>query len=384
MPERNKPESNKDEKDDSDLPIKRRFPQKRLTPEEMQERLKDAQERLKEAQERFKETNDRLIEARTQAIELARQRAAEAQELTRKASEAMPPGLLVRLLSAFLGIPLILGLVFWVAPAPYNALPFAVGIALCAVIGAGEYFRSAHAYGYQPSEGVAYLAIAALQLAAWNYSRQKVELFLPPLMTVFVITTMIHQVLKHNPEPVKNMGVTLLGVVYVGWLFSYLIFLRSLGGERMVHPFLWPFPASAFGVWIVLYVFFVTWMTDSGAYFIGSHFARQGKGTPLAPNLSPKKTRQGFIGGLLFGLLSSLLWGRWTGIPLVHCLILGPLLAILGQVGDLCESSIKRDLGIKDFGGILPGHGGVLDRFDSLLFTAPIAYYYLYFLVEGK
>jgi phosphatidate cytidylyltransferase len=342
------------------------------TPEEVQERLREAQERLREAQERFKETNDRLIEARSHAIDLARQRAAEAQELTRKASEAMPPGLLVRLLSAFAGIPLIFVLVF--LEKPYDALPFTGAIALCAVIGAGEFFRSVRAYGYQPSEWIAYLAIAALQFAAWNVSRQRLEPFLPALMALLVMVTMVHQVLRQNPEPVKNIGVTFLGVVYIGWLISYMIALRSIGGFVQPLPF---FPKSPFGAWVVLYVFFVTWMTDAGAYFVGSHFARKGKGTPLAPRLSPKKTQQGFVGGLVFGLLSSLAWGIWIGIPVVHCLILGPLLGALGQIGDLCESALKRDLGVKDFGGILPGHGGILDRFDSLLFTAPIAYYYL-------
>jgi phosphatidate cytidylyltransferase len=367
------------------------MPDFKHTPEEVQERLREAQERLREAQERFKETNDRLIEARSHAIDLARQRAAEAQELTRKASEAMPPGLLVRLLSTLAGIPLIFVLVFW--DKPYGALPFTGGIALCGVIGAGEFFRSVRAYGYQPSEWVAYLAIASLQFAAWNGSRQGLEPFLPALMALLVIATMVHQVLRHNPEPVKNIGVTFLGVVYLGWLISYMVALRSFAGEvqplhfipalKSIIPALYNLPHSPLGAWAVLYVFFVTWMADAGAYFVGSHFARRGKGIPLAPRLSPKKTRQGFYGGLLFGLLSSLFWGLPIGIPLIHCLVLGPLLGALGQVGDLCESALKRDLGVKDFGGILPGHGGILDRFDSILFTAPIAYYYLRFLVGG-
>jgi phosphatidate cytidylyltransferase len=78
-----------------------------------------------------------------------------------------------------------------------------------------------------------------------------------------------------------------------------------------------------------------------------------------------------------------LAWGRWINIPTVHCVILGILCGVLGQIGDLCESAMKRDVGIKDFGGIMPGHGGVLDRFDSLLLTAPVCYYYLVMMVVG-
>jgi len=123
----------------------------------------------------------------------------------------------------------------------------------------------------------------------------------------------------------------------------------------------------------------VTWITDTGAYFVGSRFGRR----KLAPRLSPNKTVEGAIGGLIFATAMSIAWGSWIGLPWWHCAILGPILGFLGQIGDLCESALKRDLGIKDFGGIMPGHGGILDRFDSLLFTAPIAYYYLGLALKG-
>jgi phosphatidate cytidylyltransferase len=128
-------------------------------------------------------------------------------------------------------------------------------------------------------------------------------------------------------------------------------------------------------------VFAVTWGTDTGAYFVGSWFGKRGKAIPLAPHLSPKKSRQGAVGGLVTATLVSLAFGTWLGLPWYHCAVLGPLLGVLGQVGDLCESAMKRDLGIKDFGTLLPGHGGILDRFDSVLFTAPVAYYYLVLVI---
>jgi phosphatidate cytidylyltransferase len=182
-------------------------------------------------------------------------------------------------------------------------------------------------------------------------------------------------VVRRETEPLVNTGVTLLGVFYAGWLMSYLIQLRSFPG--FISPS--PFPSTPFGAWVVLYVMAMTWTTDAGAYFVGRRFGKH----KLAPSLSPNKTIEGSIGGIFFAVLMGLAWGRWINIPIVHCVVLGILCGVLGQIGDLCESAMKRDVGIKDFGGIMPGHGGVLDRFDSLLFTAPVCYYYLVALVVG-
>lgn len=334
-------------------------------------------EAARDAQEIWKETQER-------ALELARERAHEAQERARKASEAMPPALLVRLASSIIGIPLLVALVFAEGAPGVAALPFTGAVAVCALIGGLEFFRGLRLRGFRPTDGFAYVAIGLLQLAAWSVSRGHLTAFLPGILAVLVIATLIHQVLRHDPEPIANVGVTFLGVVYVGWLFSYLIFLRSLPGTVNVWPFsglyIPYFDFRALGAWFVLYVIAVTWSTDAGAYFVGASSKVK---TPLAPRLSPKKTRQGAIGGLLAAGLMSLAWGSWIGLPWWHCIILGPLLGFLGQVGDLCESAMKRDLGVKDFGSLLPGHGGILDRFDSLLFTAPVAYYYLVFVVPN-
>lgn len=333
--------------------------------------------RAREAQEaamrRARETQER-------AVELARERARETQERARRAAETMPPGLLVRLASSFLGLPLLVLLVFAEGTAPYAALPFTFAVAICAVVGGWEYFRGLRLRGFQPTEGLAFVAIALLQFAAWSVSRGLLTQFLPALLALLVIATLIHEIVRHDREPLANLGVTFFGVVYVGWLFSYLIFLRSLPGEAAVWPFYQSPVAHLFdaqGAWIVLYVIAVTWSTDAGAYFAGIRWGR----VPLAPRLSPKKTREGSLGGLAAATLMSLAWGTWIGLPWWHCLFLGPVIGALGQIGDLCESALKRDLGLKDFGTLLPGHGGILDRFDSLLFTAPIAYYYLIFIV---
>jgi phosphatidate cytidylyltransferase len=342
-----------------------------------------AQEKAREAQGKAQETltdaQNRFREAQERALELARESAHEAQERARRAAETMPPGLILRVLSSLVGIPILLLLVFAEGGVGLSALPFTIAVAICAGVGAGEYFRAVKLRGFRPTEGLAYIAIVLLQFAAWSVSRGQLVQFLPALLALLVIATLIHQVLRRDPEPLANIGVTFLGVVYVGWLLSYLIFLRSLPGTLQLSLFGFTLPEAARGAWLVLYVFAVTWMTDTGAYFIGMRFGK----TKLAPNLSPKKTVEGAIGGVIAATSMSLLWGMWVGLPWYHCLILGPILSVLGQVGDLSESAIKRDLGLKDFGGILPGHGGVLDRFDSILFTAPVAYYYLVFFLPN-
>ena len=350
----------------------------------LDEIARDMEGRAREAQgkvvEVARDAQTQLREAQERALDLARARANEAQERARRASEAMPPGLLVRITSSMLGIPLLVFLVFAEGSPQFPAFAFTVAVAICAVVGGWEYFRGLRLRGFRPSEGPAFVAIALLQFAAWSVSRGRLTDFLPVLIAFLVIGTLIHQVLRRDPEPLANIGVTFLGVIYVGWLFSYLIFLRSLPGTVEIWPFSNTPIAGLFkqeGAWIVLYVMATTWITDAGAYFVGMAIGK----TPLAPTLSPKKTVEGAVGGLLAATLMSLAWGTWIGLPWYHCAILGPIIGALGQIGDLCESALKRDLGIKDFGTLLPGHGGILDRFDSLFFTAPIAYYYLIFVV---
>lgn len=149
----------------------------------------------------------------------------------------------------------------------------------------------------------------------------------------------------------------LFGGLYLGGLFSFLVRLRAL----------------SHGFWVTLYVFGVTWLTDAAAYFAGRALGRH----PLLPRVSPGKTWEGAVAGLVVGALvgaaASPLVGQGAGTGLW----LGGLVSMAGQIGDLVESNLKRFVGAKDSGGILPGHGGVLDRFDSALFAMPAAYYLL-------
>jgi phosphatidate cytidylyltransferase len=157
-----------------------------------------------------------------------------------------------------------------------------------------------------------------------------------------------------------------LGLVYVPLLFSYLPRLRALEPDRVLSGL----PAGA--LWLFLVVG-ATWVMDIAAYGVGKAMGRH----KLAPTISPGKTVEGAIGALLGAVAATWPMGRWLGLSTGQAVLLGTLLGIGGQVGDLFESWLKRRAGVKDSGAVLPGHGGVLDRFDSLLFNAPIAYYFL-------
>ena len=163
------------------------------------------------------------------------------------------------------------------------------------------------------------------------------------------------------------------GFLYIGALFSTFVLLRSVPGRVHVAPF----GEADQGAWVMLYVAVCVWATDTFAYFVGRGLGRH----KLNPTLSPGKTVEGAIGGVVGGLLIGMAFGQWIGLPLPHGLAVGAIAAVFGQLGDLFESALKRELGIKDFGNVLPGHGGSLDRFDSLLFVAPLAYLYLHFIV---
>lgn len=155
-----------------------------------------------------------------------------------------------------------------------------------------------------------------------------------------------------------SMALTLFALFYISWFFSFFIKLKFLEN----------------GANLVAFLVIVTKSTDIGAYVIGNLFGK----TELIPRISPKKTKEGTMGGILFSLVLAVTVGRFlTGFSFVHLFILGIVLATLGQVGDLAESLIKRDCNAKDSGAYLAGIGGVLDLIDSLLFTAPVFYFYV-------
>jgi phosphatidate cytidylyltransferase len=189
-------------------------------------------------------------------------------------------------------------------------------------------------------------------------------LALPALaLAVAVALVLAAPVWRGAPSTAASAN-TLLAVLYVGWLLGYGILLHH---------------TSPIGDELVLFLVGVTWVGETSAYLVGSSFGRH----RLAPVISPKKTVEGALAQVAASVLTAAALGAWllpscsTGTALAA----GVLLGVVGQVGDLAESAIKRSVGTKDTGALIPGHGGILDRIDSLLFNLPAFYYFT--LVTG-
>jgi phosphatidate cytidylyltransferase len=156
---------------------------------------------------------------------------------------------------------------------------------------------------------------------------------------------------------IVDISTTLFGILYVSWFFSFLIKIRYLPG----------------GLGFLAALLLITKLGDIGAYLVGSKWGKK----PLVPHISPKKTIEGALGGLGFSILGGLASKSFLSFSYGELLIISVSLGVLGQLGDLSESLLKRDCQVKDSGNILPGMGGVLDLIDSLLFTAPVFYFFL-------
>ncbi|MDO8587944.1 MAG: phosphatidate cytidylyltransferase [Armatimonadota bacterium] len=281
----------------------------------------------------------------------------------------------VRIASAAVGIPLAVLLVFG-----WGGVLFAPAVSALALIGLNEFYRGARKLGTDPLDWLG--RGSCLLLIAWAYYEPDGRLLqhsYVPLMFVFLIGLLI-EVLRPQRAPIRNLGATALGVLYVGWLFACLVLLRFADPmdapvPHAMRPLLqlhW-LDVHSYGAWLVLFLLLVVWACDTGAYFTGRLLGKH----KLAPSLSPGKTIEGLVGGLVATTTVSLLIGGWVAFPVPGRIIIGLIIGMCCVIGDLAESAMKREIGIKDFGAIMPGHGGVLDRFDSLLFAAPVLYFYV-------
>ncbi|MFC1992916.1 phosphatidate cytidylyltransferase [Chloroflexota bacterium] len=186
------------------------------------------------------------------------------------------------------------------------------------------------------------------------------DFLVPLLLTSAVVLPLIWLLLRpQKEEAFTRWAWTVAGILYVGWLLSFMVALRGLEGGRD---------------WIFL-ALFATFGSDIAAFFTGRALGRH----HLAPNISPGKTWEGTIGGVIGAIIVSLTLLILLDLPLNYgqAILLGVLISVLGQLGDLIESLLKRNMGVKDSGKLIPGHGGLLDRMDSVVFAGIVVYYYV-------
>ncbi len=269
-----------------------------------------------------------------------------------------------RIITALIVLPILIAsiLVSWLAP-------LFVALALSAmVLGLYEFWLLARKRGLRPDVVVGFAGAAALFTIFYFDRPQEVPVLLLLVLPALVIAALAAAMLRGAPfdNMIASVGATVLGVMYVAFLGGHLVAVRvGFEQSRAAH--------------LLSFFFLVIMGSDTGAYYTGRALGRR----KLAPAVSPGKTWEGAVGGMIASLLMAVLAHYWffRELPLKWALPLAALMNVLGVLGDLTESALKRGAGAKDAAQILPGHGGLLDRLDSLLFNAPVLYYFgrLYF-----
>ena len=269
-----------------------------------------------------------------------------------------------RLITAAVALPILIASIVYPPLWPLFVL-LAVGAILVAIY---EFWFLAKRVGAKPDVVVGYASTAAL-LVAFFYNAPELILVIVPAL---VIAALAAEMLRGGPfeKMILSVGSTVLGVLYVSMLGGFLIAVRT-GFATPAPGYTTSYSVSTH---LLSFFFLVLMGSDTGAYYTGRAFGKH----KLAPKISPGKTWEGAIGGMLASLLMAALAHYWffPELSLRAALPLAAVLNVLGVVGDLTESALKRGANAKDAANILPGHGGFLDRLDSLLFGAPVIYYF--------
>jgi phosphatidate cytidylyltransferase len=275
-----------------------------------------------------------------------------------------------RILTALILIPLVVAIVLFTSTAVV-----AVATALITILALREYFALGEAIGHRPYRLWTIFCSLLLLLFQWGafsienrfpvtaekiipFSGGDLAFQLTFIIFVFGLTLLTLGTRRPLVESLPSAGISASALLLVAFPLSYAVRLHGVHNQ---------------GPHLLLFALVLTWVGDTAAYFAGRAIGKH----PLAPHISPKKTWEGSIAGMLGSLLVAYVFRYWITIPLPHLLAMAALGNIAGQMGDLLESACKRSAGVKDSGGLLPGHGGILDRIDALILCIPVIWYYL-------
>jgi phosphatidate cytidylyltransferase len=266
---------------------------------------------------------------------------------------------------------------------------FFLFIAVASAVALREFYVLAHAKGAKP---LIFLGITGgffINLSFFLYPTTQPPVLVPVLLIIIIIVSLT-ELYHNNGSAVLNLATTLLGVLYISLFFGTLIGIREMFALSSfpIARFLPGESASqaatqihAWGGYMTISVFVVIWICDSAGMHLGSAFGKH----KLFPRVSPKKTWEGAIAGLICAVVAALAAKQLllSFLPLSGAFIIGGIVGTIGQLGDLIESLMKRDAGVKDSSGLIPGHGGAFDRFDSVLLVSPCVYMYLAYVLKG-
>lgn len=270
-----------------------------------------------------------------------------------------------RVITALWGIPILIAAIWFDEPLPW----FTVFTAIWGLLAVLEFYKMAAVYKVIPLTCFGMIwSLLFIVHPHFDY-----ELSVPLLLTSAVILSLILVVVVHTREGAfSNWAWAVAGILYIGLLLSYLVALRLEPGTDA-------FPEA--GRNFVFLALLATFASDTSAFFVGRILGRH----HMAPRISPAKTWEGAIAGLFGAVIISLLFTLPTPlqVPLDYsqAIFLGVLVSVFGQIGDLVESLLKRNAGVKESGSLMPGHGGLLDRMDSVVFAGVVVYLYYWFVV---
>ncbi|MGI6370583.1 MAG: phosphatidate cytidylyltransferase [Candidatus Kapaibacterium sp.] len=240
---------------------------------------------------------------------------------------------------------------------------FFATIVLISTLALQEFYKMSEQKGYLPST-ILSLIFNFIVLLRFYFTTQNIDSFVLSsdlLILIFPTLILLQQLFSKNTNIYTNAGTSFTGLLYITIPMVLLILIRF----QMSIP-------DVNSAYFILMIFCSIWICDSAAYFVGKKFGKR----KLLDSVSPKKTVAGAVGGFSASLLFFPIASNFVlpTFPVLYACIIGATIGILGQIGDLVESKFKRDANIKDSGNLIPGHGGVLDRFDSIIFTIPIVY----------
>ncbi len=253
-----------------------------------------------------------------------------------------------------------------------GSIPLFVLLTVIIILCSKEFVKILTHKGFHPSLSIIlFSAIVFITLTFFH----RFDL-VPSMLTLTIAASFLIVLFRGRQPYIVNVATTILGALYCGWLPCHLLLIRQIGLNRVAAFEFTP----SIGLSLLLFTFLAVAMTDIGAYYFGVNFGKH----KLAEVISPKKTVEGAIGGGICAILISLLGTKYASLSFCQAIIGGLLITVFAQLGDLSESLIKRDAGVKDSSDILPGHGGMLDRFDGYIFALPVAYYFFTHFCIGK